>query len=80
MYGKDVSIEHLVPKAHGGPTHLSNLFLAHKSCNAKAGHLSASEKLKIRDRAHQEKFATAKSTYSPAVCNRFYHNSMEAYV
>lgn len=41
------SIEHLVSVAHRGPNHISNLFLAHKSCNAKAGHLSAPEKIKI---------------------------------
>jgi hypothetical protein len=41
------SVEHLVSVTHGGPNHISNLFLAHKGCNAKAGHLSAPEKITI---------------------------------
>ena len=43
----DVTIEHLVPVAHGGPNHISNLFLAHADCNQQAGHLSAPEKVAI---------------------------------
>ncbi|MGO4672949.1 HNH endonuclease [Bosea sp. 2YAB26] len=46
----EISIEHLVPKAHGGPNHPSNLVLACKPCNTEAGHLSVSEKVAIRDR------------------------------
>lgn len=45
--GDDVTIEHLVPVAHGGPNHISNLFLAHDECNRAAGHLSAPEKVQI---------------------------------
>jgi len=41
------SAEHLVSVTHGGPNHISNMFLAHKVCNAKAGHLSAPEKVKL---------------------------------
>jgi 5-methylcytosine-specific restriction endonuclease McrA len=41
----DVTVEHLVAIAHGGPNHISNLFLAHQSCNSEAGHLSAPEKI-----------------------------------
>jgi len=41
------SLEHLVPHGHGGPSHISNLFLAHKVCNSRAGHLSATEKIKL---------------------------------
>ncbi len=44
---EDESAEHLVPRAHGGPNHVSNLFLAHRECNIRAGHLSAPEKIKI---------------------------------
>ena len=51
------SIEHLVPVAHGGPDHLSNKFLAHHTCNQKAGHLSAAEKIRMRD---QMRAATAR--------------------
>ncbi|MBU9468623.1 HNH endonuclease [Burkholderia multivorans] len=45
----DRSIEHLVARAHGGPDHLSNMVLAHRGCNASAGHLSVMEKIKIRE-------------------------------
>jgi hypothetical protein len=45
----DRSIEHLVPVAHGGPNHLSNLVLAHRKCNTKAGHLSAMDKIRLRE-------------------------------
>jgi 5-methylcytosine-specific restriction endonuclease McrA len=37
--------EHLVAVTHGGPNHISNLVLAHKHCNAKAGHLDAVSKI-----------------------------------
>lgn len=43
----DITVEHLVPIAHGGPNHISNLFLAHSECNREAGHLSAPEKVAI---------------------------------
>ncbi len=43
----DITVEHLVPIAHGGPNHVSNLFLAHAECNRNAGHMSAPEKVKI---------------------------------
>lgn len=43
--GNDITVEHLVAIAHGGPNHISNLFLAHRQCNADAGHLSAPEKV-----------------------------------
>lgn len=45
----DRSIEHLVARAHGGPNHLSNMVLAHRHCNANAGHLSAMEKIRLRE-------------------------------
>jgi len=43
----DVTIEHLVAIAHGGPNHVSNLFLAHAGCNHEAGHMSAPEKITL---------------------------------
>lgn len=46
----EITIEHLVPKSHGGPNHPSNLVLACKPCNSEAGHLSVAEKVAIRDR------------------------------
>jgi hypothetical protein len=45
------TIEHVVPRAHGGPNHMSNYVVAHLSCNRDAGILSASEKYKIREGA-----------------------------
>lgn len=42
--------EHLVPITAGGPNHLSNLFLACEPCNVEAGHMSAPEKIRLRDR------------------------------
>lgn len=46
------TLEHLVARTHGGPNHLSNLVLAHRKCNANAGHLSAMEKIRLRE--HRE--------------------------
>lgn len=43
------TLEHLVSVAHSGPNHLSNCFAAHEACNQKAGHLSAPEKIALRD-------------------------------
>ena len=51
MDSTDQSVEHIVPVAHGGPNHISNLALAHRRCNAAAGHLSAMEKILRRERA-----------------------------
>lgn len=45
--GSDVTVEHLVAVAHGGPNHVSNLFLAHSECNNSAGHMSAPEKVRL---------------------------------
>lgn len=44
--------EHLIPTTHGGPNHISNLFLACQRCNLEAGHLSASEKIRLREIKH----------------------------
>jgi 5-methylcytosine-specific restriction endonuclease McrA len=43
----DVTVEHLVAIAHGGPNHISNLFLAHAECNQAAGHMSGAEKVQM---------------------------------
>jgi hypothetical protein len=43
----DITVEHLVAVAHGGPNHISNLFLAHAACNQKAGHLAAPHKVRM---------------------------------
>ncbi len=49
----DITIEHLVAVCHGGPNHVSNMFLAHSVCNQTVGHMSAPEKVAyaIRERA-----------------------------
>lgn len=49
--GEDITVEHLVAVAHGGPNHISNLFLAHGPCNQQAGHLSAREKVAMAMKA-----------------------------
>ncbi len=49
---EDESEEHLVSITAGGPQHISNKFLAHRICNAKAGHLSAPEKIALHVKAH----------------------------
>jgi hypothetical protein len=48
--GEDITRDHLVPVAHGGPNHISNLVLMHMKCNSAAGHLSAMEKIQMRER------------------------------
>ncbi|MEC9017664.1 MAG: HNH endonuclease [Pseudomonadota bacterium] len=45
----DITVEHLVSIAHGGPNHISNLFLSHAECNRKAGHMAAPLKIAMRD-------------------------------
>ena len=56
----DITVEHLVGRAHGGPNHISNLVLAHGQCNQDAGHLSAMEKIAIRERNFYEVDGLAK--------------------
>jgi len=48
--GRPRTKEHLVGRTHGGPDHISNLFLSCEPCNVEAGHLSAPEKIRLRDR------------------------------
>lgn len=60
--GDDHSIEHLVPKCHGGPNHIDNMFLAHKTCNKQAGNLSAPEKVSL---AISASLALANTPVSP---------------
>jgi len=42
-----VTVEHFVPITAGGTSHLANLSLAHKECNAGASHLSVREKVEM---------------------------------
>lgn len=44
-----MSVEHLLALIHGGNNHISNLVLAHKSCNQKVGHMSVIDKIKYRE-------------------------------
>lgn len=46
---EDESPEHLVAITHGGPDHVANMVLAHRTCNAAAGHLSVMEKIRLRE-------------------------------
>lgn len=43
------TLEHLLSISDGGNNHLSNLCLAHESCNKDAANLSIVEKVKLRD-------------------------------
>lgn len=46
---REITIEHLVAVAHGGPNHVSNLVLSCPDCNQEAGHLSVAEKVLMRE-------------------------------
>jgi hypothetical protein len=48
-----ITVEHLCPVSHGGPNHLSNLVIATREWNQKAGNLSVSEKVKLREAARR---------------------------
>lgn len=52
------SMEHLVARTHQGPDHISNLFLACVGCNRDAGHLSAPEKIRMRETLRAKHVAT----------------------
>lgn len=52
---KNLTVEHLVPRAHGGPNHVSNKVLACETCNKRADHLSAYQKVMLREKIIQEK-------------------------
>lgn len=47
--GSDITVEHLVAVAHGGPNHLSNKVLMHRPCNERVNHMSVAEKVRVRD-------------------------------
>lgn len=47
------TVEHLVPKSHGGPNHRSNYVLACEGCNQKAGNKSVAAKIKMREAAQE---------------------------
>lgn len=55
MSDDNMTVEHLVAITHGGPNHISNLFLAHRGCNVAAGRLSAPEKIRMHVHAVMEK-------------------------
>ena len=47
---REITVEHLCPKAHGGPDHLSNLVIACEPCNRAAGNQSIADKVRLRER------------------------------
>lgn len=49
------SEDHIVAKTFGGPNHIANLVLAHRTCNSRAGNLSAAEKIAAHVAAHLHK-------------------------
>lgn len=51
MTDEDTSVEHLVSVHKGGPNHMDNLALAHRTCNARVGNLPLVSKIAVRDRA-----------------------------
>lgn len=59
------SEEHLVSRTHGGPNHISNKFLAHARCNVAAGHLSATQKIKIHTEAKLKKLLRNRNANTP---------------
>jgi hypothetical protein len=50
MPDDDITLEHLVALDKGGTNRLENMALAHRLCNNKAGNLTLTMKIKIRDR------------------------------
>ena len=46
----DITRDHLVPVAHGGPNHISNLVLMHRACNQAVGHMPVMQKIGLRER------------------------------
>lgn len=44
------TIEHLIPKSDDGTNALSNLVLAHRACNQRAGDLSLAQKIELRSK------------------------------
>lgn len=55
LTGESTTLEHLCPKAHGGPEHLSNLVLACKPCNLDARDRSIAEKVKLREKKRSKR-------------------------
>lgn len=44
---EEATTEHFVPLTSSGPDTIANMMLAHRECNAEAGHLSAREKIEL---------------------------------
>ncbi|WP_156483649.1 HNH endonuclease [Azotobacter vinelandii] len=49
MRRTQMTLEHLLARNLGGSSALTNMVLAHARCNERAGHLSVSEKIRIRE-------------------------------
>jgi 5-methylcytosine-specific restriction endonuclease McrA len=66
--GEYGTVEHLVAVAHGGPSHISNKFLACAPCNKAVGHMSAPDKVKL---AIQQRTARALASHrSNTLCGQ----------
>ncbi|MFS4515942.1 HNH endonuclease [Delftia tsuruhatensis] len=63
--GDDITVEHLVAVAHGGPNHLSNKALMHRACNVRVSHLSVAEKVRMRDSAQNRSPQPPTTTQNP---------------
>ena len=44
---KGPSVDHLIPRSHGGTHDLANVALVHKSCNSRKGNRPANEQLRL---------------------------------
>lgn len=69
--GTDITVEHLLSKAHRGSNRLENLALAHNKCNSKAGSLSLAEKVELRDRLRKENAAKQEIESAPTFWGEF---------
>lgn len=47
---REITVEHLCPRSHGGPDHLSNLVIACAPCNRAAGNQTVADKVRLRER------------------------------
>jgi hypothetical protein len=50
MPDNDITAEHLIPLDKGGNNRLENMALCHQACNMKAGNLSLTKKVLLRDK------------------------------
>ena len=51
---RDLSADHVIPRAHGGPTTVDNLRPAHKLCNSRKGCMPLHEYLAMKERGKKK--------------------------